>query len=166
MTQTTLESLIHTHQVGVWRYLRFLGCEANLAQDLTQEVFLEVIKKPFENRSEEQSASYLRTAARFRYGKYLRSTSKEKAPLDFDVADEVWNEQVTDDSMSAYLSALKDCMEELPTRAQSALKSKYWNSGKLEDVAESLGMELSGLKSLLQRSKAKLRACINGRNTR
>lgn len=28
------------HQTGLWRYLRFLGCPADLADDLTQEALL------------------------------------------------------------------------------------------------------------------------------
>ncbi len=32
--------LVRTHQVGVWRYVRFLGAEAAEADDLTQETFL------------------------------------------------------------------------------------------------------------------------------
>ena len=36
-----LASLVTLHQAGVWRYLRALGCDASLADDLTQDTFLE-----------------------------------------------------------------------------------------------------------------------------
>ena len=39
--------LIEKYQVGVWRYLRALGCEPALADDLTQETFLSVLQHPF-----------------------------------------------------------------------------------------------------------------------
>ncbi|HCK71704.1 MAG TPA: sigma-70 family RNA polymerase sigma factor, partial [Planctomycetaceae bacterium] len=31
--------MITQHQSGVWRYLRVIGCEATLADDITQETF-------------------------------------------------------------------------------------------------------------------------------
>ena len=37
------EDLIRRHQSGVWRYLRFLGCPPELADDLTQEAKLQRI---------------------------------------------------------------------------------------------------------------------------
>ena len=56
--------LIETHQAGVWRYLRALGCQPAQADDLTQETFLAVLRKPFEYRGREAAAAYLRRVAR------------------------------------------------------------------------------------------------------
>jgi len=40
--QTEMAALVRAHQAGVWRYLRFLGCEPSEADDLVQETFLDV----------------------------------------------------------------------------------------------------------------------------
>ena len=42
--------LVQQHQAEVWRYLRFLGATAELADDLTQETFLQLLRAPFEDR--------------------------------------------------------------------------------------------------------------------
>ncbi|MEE9311331.1 MAG: sigma factor, partial [Planctomycetota bacterium] len=42
-----LTTLMQAHQTGVWRFLRALGADTSLADDLTQEVFLSVLRKPF-----------------------------------------------------------------------------------------------------------------------
>ena len=42
-----LTDLVRSYQAGVWRYLRFLGAEDALADDLTQETFLTIWKRPF-----------------------------------------------------------------------------------------------------------------------
>ena len=49
--QTQLADLVRQHQAGVWRYLRFLGCDRPLADDLTQETFLAVLETPFDIRT-------------------------------------------------------------------------------------------------------------------
>lgn len=38
--QADMAGLVRAHQAGVWRYLRFLGCHPDEADDLTQETFL------------------------------------------------------------------------------------------------------------------------------
>jgi hypothetical protein len=59
--------LVRKHQAGVWRYLRFLGCDEARADDLTQETFLAVLKGSFQQRGEAETAAYLRTVARSRF---------------------------------------------------------------------------------------------------
>ena len=44
-----LAGMIRQHQAGVWRYLRVLGCDSAGADDLTQETFLAVLQKPFQD---------------------------------------------------------------------------------------------------------------------
>lgn len=48
--ETVFARMVHEHQAGLWRYLRYLGCEPALAEDLVQEVFLAVWQRPFEDR--------------------------------------------------------------------------------------------------------------------
>ena len=57
------EELIQKYQNGIWRYLRVLGCEASLADDITQETFLRVIRKGFEQYNDAATAGYLRKVA-------------------------------------------------------------------------------------------------------
>ena len=55
--------LIQTYQAGVWRYLRALGCEATLAEDLTQDTFVAVLQRPFNDVSPAATSAYLRKTA-------------------------------------------------------------------------------------------------------
>ena len=40
------KALIESHQAELWRYLRYLGCDAAEAEDLTQETFLAALSGP------------------------------------------------------------------------------------------------------------------------
>ena len=55
--------LIQAYQAGIWRYLRALGCESSLAEDLTQDTFLAVLQRPFNDVSPAATSAYLRKTA-------------------------------------------------------------------------------------------------------
>ena len=71
-----LEGIVRAHQAELWRYLRFLGCEATLVDDLIQETFLSLLQKPFEDRGPATTAAYLRRVARNHYLMALRKSAR------------------------------------------------------------------------------------------
>jgi RNA polymerase sigma-70 factor (ECF subfamily) len=151
--------LIRTHQAGIWRYLRYLGSDPALADDLTQETFLAVIRKPFEQRSDVETSAYLRTVARH---KFLRATEKtRRGPTlnDLEVADEVWAETHADGG-SEYLEALKDCLDQVQGRARTAIERRYRDGCSREATARELDMSPDGVKTLLRRTRQVLRRCV------
>lgn len=79
------EALIHTHQAGVWRYLRFLGASRTEADDLAQETFVAVWQSGFVQYSDAATAAYLRTTARSRFLMMLRARGRR--PKESDLAD-------------------------------------------------------------------------------
>ena len=71
-----LAALMEAHQAGVWRFLRVLGCDTSLADDLTQETFLAVYRAGFEDRGEKSTRAYLRVVARNAFLKSRRNAGK------------------------------------------------------------------------------------------
>ena len=55
--------LVETYQAGIWRYLRALGCSVAEADDLTQETFLAVFQRPFDDFDPRATGAYLRRVA-------------------------------------------------------------------------------------------------------
>src|SRR4029453_18259937 len=55
--------LIETYQAGVWRYLRALGRNAAQAEGLTQDKFLAVLQRRFQDINPAATAAYLRKTA-------------------------------------------------------------------------------------------------------
>ena len=60
-----LAAAVRCHQVPVWRYLRTLGCSADLADDMTQEAFLVAFDNGLRDATSQATARYLRSTARF-----------------------------------------------------------------------------------------------------
>ncbi len=154
-----LAQLATEHQATVWRYLRLLGAPAALADDLTQETFLSVIRKPFVEINARATAAYLRLVARNLFIDEMRR-QKKSVPADLDQAEIAWEEYTGEDDGAAWREALRECLSLVGERPQAALDLRYRENLSLGEIAAKLGMKISGLKTLLGRVKARLRDCV------
>jgi len=156
------EALVRTHQQGVWRYLRFIGCSRAEADDLAQETFLAVWKSGFEEINQAASASYLRTTARSRFLMMLRT--KGRRPRESDLAEvdadwvmltggapETWDERI---------EVLLRCLQQVQGKAREALDLCYCDGLTQAQIAGRIGMKPEGVKTLLRRAIEKLRQCM------
>ncbi len=158
-----LEQLVETHQHGVWRYLRFLGASEAEADDLTQETFLEVWRKPFEQLSRAATAAYLRNVAKNRFLMFIRARGRRPAVIDLEQAEHDFAQFARDDGGDAQVEALNDCMGRLDGRARQAVDLFYRDGHSREEAAKLMGMKDEGMKTLLRRIKEILRECMESR---
>jgi RNA polymerase sigma-70 factor, ECF subfamily len=156
-----LASLVLRHQAGVWRYLRFLGADGPEADDLTQETFLAFARADFSQRDDRQSACYLRTVARNQLLALRRRQHREISTVELEAADGVWAAAAgPDGGLDGYLDALRSCLAALDGRARRAVDLHYRDRVGRETMAAVLGMKPDGVKTLLRRTRALLRECI------
>lgn len=158
--------LIEEHQVGVWRYLRALGCHAAEAEDLTQETFLAVLQKPFQDYQRAATAAYLRQVAR-----NLLISSRRRSARGSEIEREIVEQEMAEleaawlrwsgqDDGAERLAALRRCLQTLTARARQALELRFGQQASRAAIAAALGMSEDGAKNVLQRAKQHLRACI------
>ena len=158
---TDLASLIERHQAGVWRYVRFLGADTTEADDLTQETFLALARGGFVERDERQTAGYLRVVARNQLMALRRQQNRDVNTVDLEAADSVWAAAAgPDGSLTNYLDALRDCVDQLEGRARQAVNLHYHDHAGRDAIAAQLGMQADGVKTLLRRTRDVLRECI------
>lgn len=158
------EALIHTHQAGVWRYLRFLGASRTEADDLAQETFVAVWQSGFVQYSDAATAAYLRTTARSRFLMMLRARGRR--PKESDLADveadwlaltqegEAWDER---------MDVLQKCLQPVTGKAREALDLCYRLGLTQAEIAGKLDMKPEGVKTLLRRVIEKLRQCMEAK---
>ena len=155
-----LAALMREHQAGVWRFLRALGAEANLADDVTQETFLAVYRKPFEQRSRGQTIAYLRIVAKNLFLKARRKAGREVAVAELEHVESEWVELVGEDDGAELTRALKECLKQLDEKPKQALDLQYKEGKQRVEIAEAMGMTDDGIKTLLRRTKARLKKCM------
>jgi RNA polymerase sigma-70 factor (ECF subfamily) len=156
-------SLVEAHQAEVWRYLRFLGCDAAQAEDLTQETFLVLLRRPFEVVSRTATSAYLRTVARNLFLQVRRRPESAMNLSDLDAAEALWSQHSGKDGGQGYLEALRGCLELLDERSRQALDLRFRDGASRETAARSLGLSEEGVKTLLRRAKLRLKHCIDGK---
>ena len=155
--------LIEDHQVGIWRYLRALGCDASEAEDLTQETFLAVLQKPFQYYGKAAAASYLRKVAYHRFISTRRRQGREVIVAELEQVHESWSRWFAKDDSGELLEALTDCLKQLTERARWALEMRFRDKLPRANIADALSITEHGAKNLMQRAKMKLRSCIESK---
>jgi RNA polymerase sigma-70 factor (ECF subfamily) len=149
--------LVREHQAGVWRYLRMLGCPADEAEDLTQETFLAVLTKPFQDYNRQATAAYLRQVAR---NLFISSRRRSVSAVELDEAEAAWVRWAVKDDGQELLASLRNCLQTLTERARQALELRFAQQASRADIAAATGLSEDGAKNLLQRAKQHLRECM------
>jgi RNA polymerase sigma-70 factor (ECF subfamily) len=159
--QAELAGLVQAHQAGVWRYLRFLGCDPAEADDLVQATFLAVLRERFEVRSPAETGAYLRTVARNRLLMARRKERGAPQAVELAAAEAVWARMAGDDGLSDYLAALGDCLQQaVSPRVRRALELQYRDRASRAQIAAALDLAVEGVKTLLRRARSALRDCV------
>jgi RNA polymerase sigma-70 factor, ECF subfamily len=159
-SELELTELVGRHQATVWRYLRALGADIALADDLTQDTFLEVMRRPFEQYSDSASASYLRRVAHNLFISRRRRDARMTVTEHVEQFESTWMRWAGFDAGNSALDALADCFARLTERAQLALQLRFAAESSRQSIAEALNISEHGAKNLMQRAKIQLRACV------
>lgn len=157
------DKFIAKHQLGVWRYLRAIGCDAALADDLTQDTFVAVLRRPFEFVSDAASAGYLRRVAYHLLVTVRRRSSRVIVTGAIESFETDWGRWAGFDNGDGAMDALQDCFERLSERAKLSLKMRFGEDASREIIASALGITEHGAKNLMQRAKNQLRECVENK---
>ncbi|MCR9245816.1 MAG: sigma-70 family RNA polymerase sigma factor [bacterium] len=149
------EQLIRRHWASTRRYLRVLGADAALADDLAQDTFVLALQKGIVDRGA-ATAAWLRRTGRF----ILLDHSRRLRPAQLDVAEEVWRDEDGDATTAERQGALRDCLPLLTSRGQAAVRLAYGERRSWREIGEALDMKVAGVKTLLRRCRATLADCI------
>lgn len=159
---TSPAAFVSQHQGAVWRYLRYLGCTADQADDLTQETFLSALRAGLRHRDDGATRSYLRRTARSRFLNALRAKRVRPHHATLDEADAVWDRWAFEDDGAELRAVVRHCVERLTARARQCVELFYGQGESRASIAELLGLAPEGVKSVLRRAREALRTCIEG----
>jgi len=134
-----------------------------MVDDLLQDVFLSFLSARFEHRSEASTAAFLRKVARHLLFKAKQRERSQPLILEALGAEEAWVEFDAEDGGSRYLTTLRECLAALKGKAAETLALRYQANLGQAEIANRLGLSLSGVKSILVRSRRRLRECVERR---
>jgi len=161
-----LEALVRHHQGSLRGYLTFLGCPRDWRDDLVQDTFLALLGARFELRADAATAGYLRTVARHLFLKRRERTSPGLSLDEQEPHEEAWTAFAAEDGGDGTAEALRECLALLDGRPAEVLRRHYGEGEALATIGGALGLEVASVKSVLLRTRARLRECIERRRAR
>jgi RNA polymerase sigma-70 factor (ECF subfamily) len=157
-----LGEFVRAHQTAVWRFLRTLGCDPAAADELAVEAFVVAHDKGVVTHGKADAAAFLRATARFLWLRRQRRRHRERQRLAI-ATEALWQQRAPRDEGDDSLDALRDCLAKLDGRAADAIVRVHRDGQERAAVAAALGLRINGLRKLLARTRAFLRACIERR---
>jgi RNA polymerase sigma-70 factor, ECF subfamily len=154
-------AFVRRHQKAIWRFLRALGCRPHDADELAQDALLIALARPHDNAT--AAAAFLRQTAKFVWLRRQRDDRRAAERLAA-AADAIWRRYITDtDDGDAHVNALRACVDALPPRSRHVIARFYGEAASRAELAAELELGEHGVRTLLQRLRQALRACIERR---
>lgn len=158
-------SVIDAHYRSIYRFLLFLGRDASLAEDLTQEVFASAWRAIDSFRGESSIRTWLHRIAYHAFLDVQRRRERDQAAVgvlggcEGDVADDPLSGIVVDECLLQVGRALQD----LEVDERTVLLLHYVDGLSYREMAETLGRPDGTLKWITSRALEKLRKQLAGK---
>lgn len=162
--------LFAAHHDRIQRYILSMVKDPATAEDLTQDVFLQVHRHLASVRDPHALVSWLyRIATHICYDQF-RKWSRQPAPASLDVAASAGAEPVDDDQADASLdrvieraemsACVRDYLDGLPDEYRNVVLLHDLEGASNPQIAEMLGVTVGAIKIRLHRARRKLQAAL------
>lgn len=162
--KSAFDELIRCFYPYVSRFLLKLTCNEVLSEDLTQEIFLKIIRgiERYNTRGAAGFGTYLMTVARNTYIDYLRKNKAQSVDIDeLPLADEDNFEDRVLNRLE--YEGIEKYIEALPENQSRVIKLKYINQLTLFEISQLTGVPEKTVKSRIHDGVSKLRKILVAR---
>ena len=162
-----VERLLLMHSERIKVFLHALVREADLAEDLFQEVFITAVDKSADYRSGTNFLAWVRAIARNKVLDALRRQRRRRRRLPLlepqTIELLVGAAPVVDDIWDRHRAALRRCLEDLPERLRDLLHLRYAEDQAPATIAQVHHSSAGAISVALHRARQALRGCIRQR---
>ncbi|WP_442603732.1 RNA polymerase sigma factor [Paenibacillus sp. KN14-4R] len=161
-TATVLSELMGRYGEDVWKFAYFLTKNKDLADDISQDVFLKVYEKLYTFRGQCSMKSWILTITRNRCLNVMKSSFFRKVSLVgwiFSVQTVPSAEHELFDRMGT--RHIWQCVMQLPIKFREPLILESHYEMSMKDIAYVLGISEGTVKSRLYRARQKLMVILN-----
>lgn len=155
--KTIIADLMNSYGNDVWNYAFSITRKRDLADDITQDVFLKAYRSLFTLRKEGSLKSWLLTITRNTAYDYRRSAFFRKVVL-FETIDESASEPSAEEAvMGQYaVSEIWDLVMKLPVKYREVLILYGHHQLAMKEIASMLGITEGAVKSRLFHARSKI----------
>jgi RNA polymerase sigma-70 factor (ECF subfamily) len=161
------EGLVRLYQETVWRIAAVLLRDRDATENLVQQVFVDAYFHLDQYAAGTDFGAWIRTVARNRLRKELRSATREDRRLSTYRARLVERMRAeaagARDDSDAYAAALRGCRQLLPARDAALVKMRYEKGMSFEAIAAQQGQTAEAVQRMISRIRFRLRDCIQNK---
>ena len=158
--------LVKEHQVSLRVFVRSLGVESGWVDDLAQDTFVVAYREMDSYDPDRDFGKWLRGIARNLVRNELRKQRRHRRILHESLSqhllDLAENEKDREVDVTQ-LSALRDCVEQLPGRSRELVRSRYYEGWDATILADKFEMKAATVRQTLLRIRRQLYQCVNQR---
>jgi RNA polymerase sigma-70 factor (ECF subfamily) len=152
----SFNSLYERHVQAVHNRVRYVIPESDV-DDVTQEVFIAVLKSLHGFRGESMFSTWLRTLTNYKVAEYYRKRNRKQDPHEVPMTEA---EVLPDGSTNLQLEeriALRKALNSVPEKYREVLLLRFSDGMQFDEIAKTMGSNLETTKSLFRRAVAALR---------
>ncbi len=134
-----------------------------LADDITQQVFLEFLEKEAKWDLERDVKPLLATMTRHVAMRCWRERTRQMPATVYKLAEHIRDlagADTPDPSWDEEVGALKRCLEKLPDKSRTLVDLHYFGGASTVEIAERMTVKADAVRQALCRLRGQLRACI------
>jgi RNA polymerase sigma-70 factor, ECF subfamily len=157
------EARVREHQSGLRAFIRALGADEAWVDDLAQEAFIITYRRLDEFEPGTDFGKWLRSIARYLVANERRKEIRRSRLLPLAVVDVLLNcetENALDLEISALLGAMRECVDQLPSRSRELLHQRYAANDNAKTLARKLGIKADTIRQQLLRIRVAVKECI------
>lgn len=152
-----LQSLFGRHNVKIFRFVMRLVANEAIAEELTNEVFLQVWRNAGGFRGNSTVSTWMFTIARNLALSYLRK--KDTVALDDTIAEQVEDETDSPETIATKhdkAAVMRACMEKLSLAHREIIDLVYYQEKTIGEVSEILGVPANTVKTRMFHARKQL----------
>ena len=158
--------LVKEHQVSLRVFVRSLGVELGWVDDLAQDTFVVAYREMDSYDQDRDFGKWLRGIARNLVRNELRKQGRHRRILHESLSQHLLglaeNEKDREVDVTQ-LSALRDCVEQLPGKSRELARSRYFEGWDATILADKFEMKAATVRQTLLRIRRQLYQCVNQR---
>ena len=158
--------LVREHQVSLRVFVRSLGVESGWVDDLAQDAFVVAYREMDSYDPDRDFGKWLRGIARNLVRNEMRKQGRHRRILHESLSqhllDLAENEKDREVDVTQ-LSALRDCVEQLPGKSRELVRSRYFEGWDATILADKFEMKAATVRQTLLRIRRQLYQCVNQR---
>jgi len=158
--------LVKEHQVSLRVFVRSLGVDSGWVDDLAQDTFVVAYREMDSYDPDRDFGKWLRGIARNLVRNELRKQGRHRRILHESLSQHLLglaeNEKDREVGVTQ-LSALRDCVEQLPGRSRELVRSRYYEGWDATILADKFEMKAATVRQTLLRIRRQLYQCVNQR---